>query len=308
MAELAQSHDTIFSDEEKNLMNQQPDFLIIGAMKCATSTLHDRLATQPGIFMSELKEPNFFSNDEQYCKGIEWYLSHFKGASQMDICGESSTHYTKLPTYPHTVERIFQHYPDIKLIYIMRHPIDRLVSQYIHEWSQNLISVEINQAISLYPELVEYSRYSMQLQPYLQTVGREKILPVFFERLLSRKQEEFERICRFIGYQGKPIWMEENDVRNASSERLRKNRLRDLLVETPGLREIRQHFIPKSWRTWVRSLWQMKEKPKLEPQKLEFLQSIFNRDLATLGAWLGVELSCENFKSKVKNSSRDWKN
>ena len=59
-------------------MNKKPDFLIVGAMKCATSTLHDQLSLQPGIFMTELKEPNFFSNDEQYCKGLDWYLSHFR--------------------------------------------------------------------------------------------------------------------------------------------------------------------------------------------------------------------------------------
>ena len=190
-------------------MNYQPDFLIIGAMKCATSTLHDRLAMQPGIFMTQLKEPNFFSNDEQYSQGMEWYLSNFQAAEPMDICGESSTHYTKLPTYPHTVERIYKQFPNIKLIYVMRHPIDRLVSQYIHEWSQRTIRVDIDRAISQYPRLVEYSRYSMQLEPYLKTFGKEQILPVFFERLLNRKQEEFERICQLGEESGKVLRGEE---------------------------------------------------------------------------------------------------
>ena len=287
-------------------MNHQPDFLIIGAMKCATSTLHDRLAMQPGIFMTELKEPNFFSNDEQYSKGMEWYLSHFQAADKIDICGESSTHYTKLPTYPHTVERIHKQFPTIKLIYVMRHPIDRLVSQYIHEWSQRTIAVNINQAIFQHPKLVEYSRYTMQLEPYLETFGREQILPVFFERLLNHKQEELERICRFIGYQQKPVWIEENDVQNASSQRVKNSKIRDLIVEAPGLKEIRQNFIPKSWRTWVRSWWQMKERPQIEPQNIEYLQSIFDRDLALVGSWLDVELSCDNFKSAAKVKPLDW--
>mgnify|MGYP000427219719 CR=1 FL=1 len=50
-------------------MKKLPNFIIIGAMKCATSSLHEQLNQQPGIFMSELKEPNFFSNDEEYNKG-----------------------------------------------------------------------------------------------------------------------------------------------------------------------------------------------------------------------------------------------
>ncbi|NET50413.1 MAG: sulfotransferase, partial [Merismopedia sp. SIO2A8] len=108
-------------------MIQKPNFIIIGAMKCATSTLHEQLALQPNIFMSELKEPNFFSNDEEYDKGLESYWPHFTGATPTDLCGESSTHYTKLPTYPLTIERLQRSVPEAKFIYVMRHPINRLV-------------------------------------------------------------------------------------------------------------------------------------------------------------------------------------
>ncbi|NEO98895.1 MAG: sulfotransferase [Symploca sp. SIO2E9] len=128
-------------------MNNSPNFIIIGAMKCATTTLHEQLARQPGIFMTKLKEPNFFSNDERYAKGINWYLSLLESAKADDLCGQSSTHYTKLPTYSQTIERMYQYLPDVRLIYVMRHPIDRLKSQYIHEWKKRVISVEINQAI-----------------------------------------------------------------------------------------------------------------------------------------------------------------
>ncbi|NET34048.1 MAG: sulfotransferase domain-containing protein [Cyanothece sp. SIO1E1] len=287
-------------------MMKGPDFLIIGAMKCATSTLHEQLALQPGIFMTELKEPNFFSNDEAYTQGLEWYLSHFKPAHSQALCGESSTHYTKFPTYPHTVERICQHFPDIKLIYVMRHPLDRLVSQYIHEWTQKVISVNINQAVGQYPELVDYSLYSMQLQPYFNTFGQERVLPVFFERLLSQPQAELERVCRFIGYTAAPTWRTNLDAQNVSSERMRQSPLRDFLVEAPILKEIRQNFVPKEFRTWVRSLWTLKQKPELDSQNQATLQAIFDKDLASLGAWLGLELSCQNFKTVVKANPRDW--
>jgi hypothetical protein len=84
-------------------VNRRPNFIIIGAMKCATSTLHEQLARQPGFFMSQPKEPNFFSDDSAYARGEDWYLGLFAGTRPGDICGESSTHYTKLPTYPGTV-------------------------------------------------------------------------------------------------------------------------------------------------------------------------------------------------------------
>lgn len=287
-------------------MSNCPDFIIIGAMKCATSSLHEQLALQPGIFMTELKEPNFFSNDEQYAKGMEWYLSHFAPAKPDDICGESSTHYTKLPTYPQTIARLRQHFPNVKLIYVMRHPIDRLISQYIHEWTEKVISVNINQAVNEYPELIAYSQYSMQLKPYFDAFGKERVLPVFFERMIAHPQAELERICQFIGYKGKPVWHEELNAQNISTERMRKSAWRDFLVEAPGLKQLRRWFIPKSFRTWVRSLWMMKKKPELEPQQIEKLQVIFDQDLAVLGSWLGISLNCKNFKTVIKNEPKNW--
>ncbi|NET57414.1 MAG: sulfotransferase [Symploca sp. SIO2E6] len=287
-------------------MAHYPNFLIIGAMKCATTLLHDQLALQSGIFMSELKEPNFFSNDEQYSKGMEWYLSHFQPVDINDyLWGESSTHYTKLPTYPQTIERIQKHLPDVKLIYVMRHPIDRLISQYAHEWTMRVISTEINQAITKHPELIDYSRYSMQLKPYFKAFGQERVLPVFFERLLSQPQAELERVCRFLGYQDTPVW-QDLSATNLSNERWRSGPLRTFLVKNPLLQVIRQQLVPKSWRDWVRKSWSLQEKPELEPEKVEQLKAIFDEDLAVLGSWLDIELSCDNFKDTVKECSGEW--
>ncbi|MGB3536448.1 MAG: sulfotransferase [Microcoleaceae cyanobacterium] len=281
-----------------------PNFMIVGAMKCATSTLHTQLMQQPGIFMTDLKEPNFFSDDEEYAKGIDWYCSLFEGSEPALLRGESSTHYTKLPTYPKTIERIQQHCPDAKFIYVIRHPIDRLVSQYIHEWSQRVISVEINQAIYQHSELIDYSRYTMQLQPYFEAFGKDRVLLIFFDNLLKSPQQELERVCQFLDYPQQPEWQVEVGAQNASNERLIKSKWRDALVETPGLRELRQWLIPKSFRTWVRSLWTMKDRPQLTPENVEYLREIFDRDLATLGSWLEIEnLCCENFKEKAQQ----WK-
>ena len=83
---------------------------------------------------------------------------------------------------------------------------------------------------------------------------------------------------------------------------------RDAIVEAPGLKELRRLLIPKSFRTWVRSLWTIKKKPELTPENIEKLKGIFDQDLAVLGSWLGVELTCDNFKETVKNQSLDWVN
>ena len=282
-----------------------PDFIIIGGMKCATSTLHEQLALQPGIFMTSLKEPNFFSNDEEFAKGMDYYQSLFAGAQPNDLCGESSTHYTKLPTYPDTVKRLAEAFPNAKFIYVMRHPIDRLVSQYIHEWTQRVVDTDINTAIDQFPEMIEYSLYSKQLQPYFEQFGRERVLPVFFERMLSSPQAELERVCHFIGYQGTPIW-QELDPQNVSSDRIRISGWRDFLVEAPGLKQLRRWLIPKSLRTWIRSLWSMKKHPELSNERLAYLKKIFDQDLQVLGSWLGIPLDCTTFKTTVKSQNSAW--
>src|SRR5271155_5494150 len=97
----------------------RPDFIVIGAMKSATTTLHEQLARQPGFCMSRPKEPNFFSDDRMFARGWAWYGSLFQAAKPTDLCGESSTHYTKLPSYPWTVERMKRDLPHLKLIYLM---------------------------------------------------------------------------------------------------------------------------------------------------------------------------------------------
>lgn len=277
----------------------KPDFIIIGAMKCATTTLHEQLALQPQIFMSEPKEPNFFSDDPNYAKGIAWYASLFEAAAPGDLCGESSTHYTKNPTYPHTLSRIKKHLPDAKFIYVMRHPIERLVSQYIHEWTQRTVSGDINRAIVQFQPLVQYSQYSMQIRPYLEAYGPENVLPVFSENLRRYPQRELERVCRFIEYSHPPEWQEDVGHRHASNERLRQSAWRDALVEQPVLQFLRRSLVPKSFRSWVKEFWQMKERPQLNPESQRYLEDIFNEDLRILGEWLGVELTCDTFKHAI---------
>src|SRR5262249_44424562 len=154
---------------------------IIGAMKCATSTLHEQLARQPGVFMSTPKEPNFFSDDSQWVRGIKWYESLFEAAPEGALSGESSTHYTKLPTHSSTVKRMQRHLPyHVRFMYVMRHPMDRLISHYIHEWTQRVIDVSIDRAVDRHPELIAYSQYSTQLQPYFEAFGPARVLPMFF--------------------------------------------------------------------------------------------------------------------------------
>ncbi len=284
-----------------------PSFIIIGAMKCATTTLYEQLASQPGIFLPELKEPNFFSNDEQYRKGMDWYEDLFSAAEKGALLGEASTHYTKLPTYPKTLERIKAHLPPPKFIYMMRHPVDRLVSQYIHEWSQGVITTDINRAIDKHPELIAYSRYNYQLEPFVAEYGRSEVLPIFFEELKQNPQAVLERVCEFIGYAQSPTWSENLAPSNVSKERIKKFPLSSLLIDSAPAEFIRRNFVPRKLRDRVKQKFQMRERPQLTEESLAKVVRIFDEDLALLGDQLGVSLNCENFKSVAGAGGLAWK-
>lgn len=290
---------------------RRPDFIIIGAMKCATSTLHDQLGMQRGIFMSEPKEPCFFSDDEIYARGVEWYEGLFEDAGAGDLCGESSTHYTKRPRLGKTVERMVEYFgddddDDVKFIYVIRHPIDRLVSHYIHEWTENTITVGIEEAVKSYADLVDFSLYGMQLEGFIEAFGRERILVVPFDGIRARPGAELKRVCRFIGYEGEVRWHEEEGAQNVSSKRLRKSGLRDAIVFNPVVSAVRRAVIPQSVRDKVKSMWQMKERPELCEDTVKRLEARFDEDLEVLSRWLGRRICCENFREVMLGEALEW--
>jgi hypothetical protein len=283
-----------------------PDFVIIGAMKAATSSLHAQLAAQPGIFMATPKEPNFFSDDDQWARGLDWYRALFAAAPANALCGEASTHYTKLPTLPDALPRLRGTMPDARLIYMMRHPVDRLVSHYIHGWLERSIDDPIDIAIDRHPELVDYGRYALQIAPWLEAFGPENILPVFMERLVAAPQAELERICAFLGHKGTPVWQDSIGPQNVSEYRLRDSAWRDRIVDDPVIGALRRTLVPRAVRDRIKSAWQMRERPVIGEAALSRITAIYDEELKRLGEMLGTPLDCDSFRQVVREKPLDW--
>lgn len=263
-----------------------PDFVIIGAMKCGTSTLAAQLGAQDGVFMSTPKEPNFFSDDDIFAKGMDWYESLFADARPGDLKGEASTHYTKLPTYPDCADRLHAALPDARLVYITRDPVARLVSHYIHEWTMGEMNEDIDAALSTHPELVDYGRYAMQIAPYIERYGADRILWTSLERLRAAKDAELARIGAFIGMKTPPVWVEEQAQMNASAERIRRFPGYDLLVDNPVAQAVRRGLIPQSFRDAVKARLQKRERPELTDAARARLEAIYAEDAAQMAALL----------------------
>jgi hypothetical protein len=277
-------------------------------MKSATTTLHGQLALQSGLFMSRPKEPNYFSDDEHYARGIGWYASFFEGAGDHLLLGESSTHYSKLPTHPHTAERMRRALPSVKLIYVMRHPIDRLTSHFLHEVTAGRISIGLEEAVQRHPELVDYSRYSMQLEPYLRMYGQDAILPVFFDRLLEQPDLEFQRLGRFLGVAEPLCWDHAMKPQNVGRERMRSSRLREALMQAPVLTRLRRRLVPRQLSESLKSIWRAGLDPPAVPAGLgDRLREVFDQDLSRLGSWLGIKLDCNSFHAVAGSEYPSWR-
>jgi len=283
-----------------------PDFVIIGAMKAATSTLHVQLSKVRGVAMSNPKEPCFFSDDEIFARGEAWYDACFAHASPEDLRGESSTHYTKLPTLPQACERLHRRRPDAKLVYVIRHPIDRLVSHHIHGWTEGWFRDDPERTISEDSTLVDYGRYAMQLRPWLERFGPERIHLVPYDGIRSRPQEEFERVGAFLGLPGPIAWSEDRGPANVSTGRMRKSGFTRWFVDPAWATALRRALVPKAVRNRIRARHQMTSRPELAMRTRRRLEAIFDRDLETLSTWLGREIRCGNFVEATLGEPLSW--
>jgi hypothetical protein len=197
--------------------------------------------------------------------------------------------------------------PRLKLIYLMRHPIDRLVSQYVHEITCGRVRVGIQEAVYRQPELIDYGRYSMQLRPFVEAYGFRSVLPVFFPRLVYRSHAELERIGRFLGHERALVWDVTMKPQNVGRDRLRPSPIREALVRVPVLSGLRQRVIPRQWSQSIKQLWRARiDPPYLCPSTTAYLREIFDADLAELGSWLGVTINCDNFHEITVGQAHEW--
>ena len=178
-----------------------PTFFLIGAAKAATSSLASLLEQHPEAAIARGKEPHFFSFDPRYRQGWEAYLTLFAHGQGRKALGDASTSYSRLRHHPATLERIARHVPDPKIIYMVRHPLERMVSAYAEHLRTpgSLAMSSINEAVERQPMIVDSSRYWEVYDAYRNAFGESNLHVVWFEDYVARTGEAFQEVCRFLG-------------------------------------------------------------------------------------------------------------
>jgi hypothetical protein len=174
----------------------RPTFVVIGAMKAGTVSLRHHLDEHPDVFLARggrFGEPNFFVAEHNWPRGRGWYESLFDGAGRAAAIGECSPTYTWAHVYGGVPERMAQLVPQARLVYVVRDPIARMQSMYMHQVSAGRERRRPELAL-LDDGYLGPSRYGFQLAAFLDYFDRSQILVIASEVLRDRPREALSAV------------------------------------------------------------------------------------------------------------------
>jgi hypothetical protein len=232
-----------------------PSFFVVGAQKAGTSSLHQRLCEYPAIRLPLLKETHFFSSDDQFARGVDWYLRQFPEIVSDSIVGEVAPDYLFSPAAPGRIKALI---PRPRLIFIFREPLQRAYSHYLMSVRNGYENLPFALALRMEPDrmncgqgrkfLSYFSRslYVEQLQRYLELFPREDMLFLKFEDLVDQGETglaTFLKIAEFLGLRVEP-GRERELVRANPASQPRSLLLRNLLYGRSPVKKFVRLLLP----------------------------------------------------------------
>jgi hypothetical protein len=195
-----------------------PRLFIVGAPKCATSTLHDWLGQHPGVFASAVKETHFFTHADvrktyyvpaQIVSSEEDYAEIFAGAHQGQWILDSTPNYL---LYPYVAGKIKERYPEAKVIAVLRDPAERAISHFKMDRALGIHSEPLDKLLALARKDTRYereylgnSRYASALAPYVKHFGENQLLVLDFDRFRTEPDALLSGILRFLNLPATPV-------------------------------------------------------------------------------------------------------
>lgn len=178
-----------------------PNFLIIGAAKAGTTSLYHYLAQHPDVFMSPIKETNYFCDEENLVNGTPAirdrgaYQALFAAAAGRRAVGEASPKYLNGVTTP---DRIHAELPGVRLIISLRNPADRAWSSYLGRVRDGIETHTADAALRPGSYAFDTSFYYPRLERYFRRFARERIEVILFDDLVAHPAATLRQICRFL--------------------------------------------------------------------------------------------------------------
>jgi hypothetical protein len=200
-----------------------PDFLCLGTQRGGTTTLQRLLEGHPQVYLPACKEVHYFSLQAQ--QGPAWYADHYRDASLDQLCGDITPYYLFHPEAPRRIRTLL---PRVKLIVLLRDPVERSLSQYFHSVQLGLDDLPLEEALAAEParlagaeamlrqpggrhrshqehSYVSRSRYGGQLSRYEALFPRRRMLLLRSEDLFQRPDRVWRSLERFLGLNRAPL-------------------------------------------------------------------------------------------------------
>jgi len=228
-----------------------PDFVMIGGMKCGTTSLFQYLQQHPGVSKVYVEEVHFF--DLNYHRGINWYRAHFPMKGKGDdrrISGDDSPYYIFHPLVP---GRVKADLPDVRMIALLRNPVDRAHSHYHHETRRGREDLSFERALEKEEERLEgevarmerdpeyasfnhqrytymsRGRYAEQLKRWFDIFPEDRFLVLQSEAMFKGPQTVFDRVLAFLDLP--PMELPDYDIFNPGGYPAMRDETRRFLSE-----------------------------------------------------------------------------
>ncbi len=315
-------------------MDRLPDFYIVGAPKCGTTSLHRYLRQHPDVFMPAVKEPNFFCSDFpsiQKYKTLEDYSTLFTAANKNQLVGEASPWYLYSNA---AIQNILQVKPDAKFIVMLRNPVDAVISYYrymryylvedrdeildavlLEDWGGKAKTLIRHRHANPYLKYRGIFSYAQQVERIQNIVPKENLLILFFEDFFSSPAKNFEQVLQFLDLPHHSVKIE---AHNTAIE-WRFDLLRKILVnQSPmmqrGIAQISRFFRARGIninKIFLQGVTKKSNSSKVDAATKDLLKGIFADDvmallnhisLPTVPAWDYTNPA--NFKPQIVEARR----
>lgn len=269
-----------------------PGMLILGAMKASTTSFYELLSRHPGVWLPSVKEPHYFTAPN-YGEPATFrrYASLFADAPEGCLLGEASTGYTKLPRLGPTPQRIRETLGQPRMIYLLRDPVERIVSNYRHSQlaGHYRADMSIAEAAECDPILVTASHYARQIRAYHGEFGEDALLTLTTDELHADPAPVMRRVEGFLGLEPLPGWPSQMPSSNSQGD-LARYRATRRLGPLAGVAS----RLPRPLRAGLKKLLPSSPQQKSAPpttEEIALLQSLIESDLADLVTLLGDRIA-----------------
>ena len=281
------------------------DFFIVGAPKAGTTSLYHYLSEHPQVEMSSQKEPDYFSDKAIHEQGMYYAKNRVNTLDKYEslfvqkesvVYGEASVSYL---FYENVAEDIKKYNPNAKIIIMLRNPIERAFSHYLMDYRLGLISDSFENVLAkkskhknahlFYQQYIEVSKYSKQIQRYLDFFEKDSILFIDYEDLKINVSKTVDQVYNFL-HISTEFAADINTKHNTFT--MPKNKVIRLIYSFVFLRKILTFLFPTYLVKNIRVLlFKSDKKPELLKETRSLLKRIFNDDIKNLEEVLSKDYS-----------------